>query len=774
MKAYLAIIVDCFHEALASRVLWILLALITLLLLILLPLGYGEKMTEGVDENTVSDWPRFAVHLKKESITHPGSPANHILNTLDPQVRDQLLEFEIPTEGDPEVLEWMTFFPRLQQSLTQAMQAEAFFRKDIWEDRPMLTDEGRALTSLAPTTITPQQIRRRNRLAFEAAFPQFVSASPPVTFFLRYGTADSWPLPWSAEQFRNELLGWFLFGLRWAVGPIGVVIAILVTASMIPQIFDPGSLNLLLSKPISRSLMFLSKYLGGCMFILINASYLILGLWLILGVRFGIWESKILLAIPIYVFIFAIYYAVSALIGVVWRSPIVAIIVGILFWCLCFGIEVSHSLCKYWWFDKWRITQIIDADDTLLTVNEMGFTNAWDEEERDWEQVFVAERQSTPESLFPLMILPVNRIPAQMRPACTLYDAPRDRLLSIHYASPTDSAIVTVGLRANNWKSQEGTVPPSSTLKVLQDSQGKLTVATRLGIYRLQGDPGIQRKPVAIFGFDLPLSAGSPFRPADSTPPVILTPPADAVINLSNDHLITFSRGELTVLRLREERYEQVIQRKLTIDLGTGVALGAGGDTILLASADGRIHVLAATTLEPRKERQLEGNNAPRFVASSPSGRWFTIVFQNGALWMYDAQQQTFSKPRIPGQGAISAANMPNDQALFVADHLTRVSHYNLPDLQAVKRWQPKRTIASGLFYYGLAPVYTVFPKPGRLDLVTNYFITGKETSGTTMSLGDLSMAQADLNPWQPIWSSLAFTAVVLLISCIYIERQEF
>ncbi len=47
MKPYLAIIADSFREALASRVLWILLVLITLVLVALLPLGYrAEQMTE--------------------------------------------------------------------------------------------------------------------------------------------------------------------------------------------------------------------------------------------------------------------------------------------------------------------------------------------------------------------------------------------------------------------------------------------------------------------------------------------------------------------------------------------------------------------------------------------------------------------------------------------------------------------------------------------------------------------------------------------------------
>ena len=41
MRPYLAIIADSFREALASRVLWILLILITLLLAALVPLSYS-------------------------------------------------------------------------------------------------------------------------------------------------------------------------------------------------------------------------------------------------------------------------------------------------------------------------------------------------------------------------------------------------------------------------------------------------------------------------------------------------------------------------------------------------------------------------------------------------------------------------------------------------------------------------------------------------------------------------------------------------------------
>ena len=42
MRPYLAIIKDSFREVLASRVLWILLALITLTLLVIAPLTYSQ------------------------------------------------------------------------------------------------------------------------------------------------------------------------------------------------------------------------------------------------------------------------------------------------------------------------------------------------------------------------------------------------------------------------------------------------------------------------------------------------------------------------------------------------------------------------------------------------------------------------------------------------------------------------------------------------------------------------------------------------------------
>ena len=130
------------------------------------------------------------------------------------------------------------------------------------------------------------------------------------------------------------------------LGVAGVFVAVLVTASMIPQTFEAGSVDLLLSKPISRSWLFLAKFVGGCAFIAINAAYFIGGLWLMLGLRFGLWNQRLLWAIPLYLFLFAIYYSVSALAGIVWRNAIVSVVMAVVFWFVCWTLGTANTLVE--------------------------------------------------------------------------------------------------------------------------------------------------------------------------------------------------------------------------------------------------------------------------------------------------------------------------------------------------------------------------------------------------------------------------------------------
>ncbi len=195
------------------------------------------------------------------------------------------------------------------------------------------------------------------------------------------------------EKSLADLIKLIVAGTTNFVGAtIGVFVAILVTASIIPNMFDAGSVNLLFSKPISRPLMYLSKFLGGCAFVLINATYLIVGLWLIVGWRFGVWHERFLYAIPVLMFLFAVYYSVSAFAGLIWRNTIMCVVASILFWLICFTVGQVHDIMELLINQPRRVVKITDVGDSILTVSESGGVAAWTEDARNWQPVFASEQ----------------------------------------------------------------------------------------------------------------------------------------------------------------------------------------------------------------------------------------------------------------------------------------------------------------------------------------------------------------------------------------------
>src|ERR1700676_2104504 len=76
----------------------------------------------------------------------------------------------------------------------------------------------------------------------------------------------------------------------------GMVIAVFASAGLVPSVLEPGRIELLLSKPISRTHILLGRYAGNVLVISCNVISLVLGVWLILGFKTGIWDSRFLIS----------------------------------------------------------------------------------------------------------------------------------------------------------------------------------------------------------------------------------------------------------------------------------------------------------------------------------------------------------------------------------------------------------------------------------------------------------------------------------------------
>ena len=177
------------------------------------------------------------------------------------------------------------------------------------------------------------------------------------------------------------------------LGVGGVFIAIIVTSPIIPHTFEPGAIDLLLSKPVSRSLVFLDEVLGGCRSPALNAAYMICGLWLIIGLRLGVWNQKLLWCIPLYLFLFAIYYAVSAVAGLLWKNAIICVVLADLFWAICFALGVTKGSLDLWLMNPQRIVQVVPAGESLLAVNQQGQVVRWTDDQRQWVEIFASGGQ---------------------------------------------------------------------------------------------------------------------------------------------------------------------------------------------------------------------------------------------------------------------------------------------------------------------------------------------------------------------------------------------
>lgn len=105
----------------------------------------------------------------------------------------------------------------------------------------------------------------------------------------------------------------------------GMALAVFASAGLVASVFEPGRIELLLSKPISRTHLLLGRYVGNVLVIAANILYLVAGSWVIFGVKTHIWGIGFLLSSFFTIFIFAVMLAVLVLAGVLWDSAAIGI-----------------------------------------------------------------------------------------------------------------------------------------------------------------------------------------------------------------------------------------------------------------------------------------------------------------------------------------------------------------------------------------------------------------------------------------------------------------
>ena len=132
----------------------------------------------------------------------------------------------------------------------------------------------------------------------------------------------------------------------------GILLALFATASLLPSLLQPGRVDLLLSKPISRARLLSGHLLGVFLTMLGIAIYLFGMVWLVMSWKTGIWNFRFFQALFVVVGMFGVMYSVVALIGVTARSAPLALLVtyGLMFasWILAAKDQLVTQINPPW------------------------------------------------------------------------------------------------------------------------------------------------------------------------------------------------------------------------------------------------------------------------------------------------------------------------------------------------------------------------------------------------------------------------------------------
>lgn len=171
-----------------------------------------------------------------------------------------------------------------------------------------------------------------------------VNSGPDGETLMLFGQQASAPVPLeelakAIRQMQAGLAGGLFTGI--------ILFGVFATAGVIPESLERGTVDLYLSKPITRWQLLLGKYAGGVVAIGLNIMYFLGGAWIVFGLKCGVWDPNLLLSFFTMTFMFASLYALVAFVGTWTRSTAASIILTYLYLFIIGGVLHNRELSLY-------------------------------------------------------------------------------------------------------------------------------------------------------------------------------------------------------------------------------------------------------------------------------------------------------------------------------------------------------------------------------------------------------------------------------------------
>ncbi len=828
IRPYLAVVIDSFRSAFASRVLWVALIVIYIFLFAIAPIGYREVFT------TTFRWPDFANGTRMKAMLARGiaelddqsetagddgtaralkeTPPGRIARSLPAELQGNLRKV---AEGQEVRIRLDVF----ADGLNQLYENDDWYDAEVWKSTPRLR-ELREIESLDASELSEDLRKRRDRLRIEAALPGvFENRGSRSIAFTYAGMSFPAVLQIEKPQFQmllNQIVLRII--IEWVLGFAMIFLGILVTAAIIPDMLQPGSLHLLLSKPVSRGLLFLAKFIGGCAFVFVCVTQLIIGLWLIAGLRLDVWNARLLLCIPVCVFLFAVFYSVSAVAGLKWRSPILAIGLANVFGAACLIIGMAGGLSDGFVVERDRISGLTVSGDTIITATRGGHLRRYDPVQSVWVNLFPDDNGSSDRIIPPVTLSGGTVATARVRGG----------RMNVFGSGATPLLLVD---------SKLGTIPepsielPAGTLslhalpdgEILAHNSGELMIARAADLRPLNepenleggqgegdgsnGEKGGDTKAGAPkadsgsgFGMWLPKLMKMMGGPSDGFYSVLpegmtLTSPSSVAVSQDGNSLIVLSGGRLTRLDRPaasttagsdQSRWTRSAKVEVTVP-GRTAWLRYIGDSAVVLLQPKNPPLFFTDTLQPIEVDAgvvaAIGDLSVLAAVSCHAANCLVIQASNGQASVIGVDNnQTFQVGRLGRTSNVEALRWDNEKGeLWVAQNTDQIAVWNFNDYEAGKLpSRPGREIRPSISgwrmveRYVVTPLRTITPQTGELGDTIASIVSGEDSLQLPFATAGEPAIVQQYNVWRPVLTCGGFIAVMLLIGCVYFSRTDF
>lgn len=159
----------------------------------------------------------------------------------------------------------------------------------------------------------------------------------------------------ASPEFGGSLLEDIVIGSQLFVAGaaywVGILLALFATGGLVASLQTRGEIDLLLSKPLSRSQILLGRLAGVATVTFGLVTYLIGAVWIVMSLKSGIWNVPFLLAIPVIWAMFMVLYSIVTLMSVWTGSSALSLMVvlAVLFATLILAIPELETQINATW-----------------------------------------------------------------------------------------------------------------------------------------------------------------------------------------------------------------------------------------------------------------------------------------------------------------------------------------------------------------------------------------------------------------------------------------